>query len=66
MDAFLISYFMMVTNLIDYITDSKEFEEEFRTITAGQFEHDSCNKILVLKLSLMKTTLLINESNFGF
>ena len=42
-DEFLITYFMMVTNLKYYFTDSEEFREEFRVMIESQFEHDLYN-----------------------
>ena len=66
MDEHLITHFVMVTNLNEYITDYEEFREEFGSIMEGKFEHDLCNKILVIKLNLLRTTLLIKEVTFGF
>ena len=42
-DEFLITYFMMVTNLKYYFTDSEEFREEFRVMIECQFEQDLYN-----------------------
>ena len=38
-DEFLITYFMMVTNLNYYFTDSEEFIKDLRVLIEGQFEH---------------------------
>ena len=43
-DAFLITYFMMVTNLMYYFKDSVDFRKEFRVMLAGQFECDLYKK----------------------
>ena len=39
-DKFLIKYFIMVTFLNDYVTNSKEFKEEVSVIVEGHFEDD--------------------------
>ena len=65
-DEFLITYFMIVTNLNDFTTDSKEFSEAFTGFMEKQFKQNLCNKVLVIKIILLETTLLIKESNFGF
>ena len=43
-DEFLNTYFVMITKLNEFFTDSEDFREQFRDIMEGQFEHDFYNK----------------------
>ena len=44
MFEFLITYFMMMTNLKNYVLDCEEFRKEFKETFTDQFEHDLINK----------------------
>ena len=52
---FLIPYFLMVTNLNDYVTDSEGIKKEFRVRMEGQFEHDLYYKSLSNQLESDET-----------
>ena len=43
-DEFLITYFMMATNLTYYFEDSEDFRKKIRVMIVGQFEQDLYNK----------------------
>ena len=44
MHEFLITYFMMVTNLKNYCLECEEFKKEYKEMLTEQFEHDLINK----------------------
>ena len=49
-DEFLITNFMLVTNLNFYFTDSEEFRKEVRVMIEVQFEHDLYKKSFSFQL----------------
>ena len=45
LDEFLITYFMMTTNLINYIPVCQEFRNERRALVESHFQHDLYNMV---------------------
>ena len=62
-DEFLITYFMMLTNLNDYVTVYDEFTEENRGIMEGQFEHDLYKKSFSNQLESDRTDSLLERTD---
>ena len=50
MFEFLLTYFMMVTNLKNYDIDFAEFRKEFKEMLIDQFDHDLINKSFSSKI----------------
>ena len=57
-DEFVRTFFIMVTILNDYVTDSRRFRKKFRVIMKRQFEHDLYNKSFSNQLETDETDTL--------